>query len=68
MKKSVEESVYMIKTGKHDDKFMIDDRDNKNLSDALTDYHKDCPDLTKDIANKEYALSNPENLKNIIVE
>lgn len=63
-----EASTYVIKVSDQSKAFMVDDRNNSNLSSALADYLSACSQLAKDIENEEFDLKNEENLKNILEE
>lgn len=61
-------STYVIKISDQSKAFMVDDRSNSSLSEALADYLTACSQLAKDIKNEEFDLKNEENLKNILQE
>lgn len=48
--------------------FMIDNRGNEKLSDALAEFVINCESLSEDIKNQEFDLGNFENLKSIVDE
>ncbi|BFP43157.1 hypothetical protein FGF1_40020 [Flavobacteriaceae bacterium GF1] len=48
--------------------FMIDNRENEKVSNALAGFVDNCKSLSNDLKNQEFDLSNFENLKTIVDE
>ena len=46
--------------------FMIDDRKNEKVASKLAKFISDCKSLAQDLNNKEFDLSNDENLKQVL--
>lgn len=63
-----EAGTYVLKFSDIEDGFMIDERNNNKLSEALAAYISNCANLSKDIKNKEFDLSEIQNLKQILNE
>lgn len=59
---------YVLKFADKKVGFMVDFRNNKNLSKALSKFIKNCKSLSEDILNNEFELSEFKNLKTIINE
>jgi len=68
LSKPGENGTYVLKFSDKEDGFMIDNRNNDKLSDALAAYISNCSSLSEDIQNKEFDLSEKENLKQILEE
>ena len=63
-----ETGTYVLKFHDKEDGFMIDNRNNEKLSEALSKYISNCTSLSEDIKNNEFDLSEMENLKQILEE
>ncbi len=68
LSKPGEDNLYILKFSDKEIGFMIDTRKNDRISDALSKFISNCKSLSADIKNKEFDLSNPENLKQIVDE
>lgn len=68
LSKPGENGTYVLKFPDKEDGFMIDNRNNDKLSGALAEYISNCSSLSEDIKNKEFDLSEIENLKQILEE
>ncbi len=62
------EQIYVIKIEKEEDGFMLDERSNTALSNALADYLEACSSLAKEVKSEAFDLNNLENLQQIIDE
>lgn len=63
-----ENGTYVLKFWDKEDGFMVDERNNDKLSEALAAYISNCTSLYEDIKNKEFDLSEIQNLKQILEE
>ncbi|WP_204345787.1 hypothetical protein [Psychroserpens algicola] len=68
LSKPGEPETYVLKFADTKVGFMIDDRKNEKVSNALAKFIKSCKSLSEDINNQEFDLSNFENLKVIVDE
>nr|WP_321234110.1 hypothetical protein [uncultured Psychroserpens sp.] len=68
LSKPGEPNTFVLKFADNKTGFMIDDRKNEKVSNALAKFIKTCKPLSEDIKNQEFDLSNFENLKTIINE
>jgi len=68
LSKPGEPDSFVLKFSDNKVGFMIDDRKNEKVSNALSKFIKKCKSLSEDVKNQEFDLSNFENLKTIIDE
>lgn len=68
LSKPGEEDTYVLKFSDQKNGFMIDGRKNDKISAKLGKFISDCKDLSNDIKNGEFDLSNLDNLKQIVDE
>ena len=68
LSKPGEPDTFVLKFADKKVGFMIDNRKNDNVSEALAEFISNCETLASDINNKEFDLSNFENLKLILEE
>ena len=68
LSKPGEEDTYVLKFSDQKNGFMIDGRKNDKISAKLAKFISDCKDLSSDIKNGEFDLSNLDNLKQIVDE
>jgi len=59
---------FVLKFSDDEASFMIDERENKKVSEALADFIDNCNALSEDIKKGQFDLSNFENLKTIVDE
>ena len=68
LSKPGEADTFVLKFSDKKEGFMIDKRNNSKLSDALAKYISKCTNLAEDLINKEFDLTENENLKQILSE
>lgn len=68
LSKPGEEDTYVLKFSDQKNGFMIDGRKNDKISAKLAKFISSCKDLSSDIKNSEFDLSNLDNLKQIVDE
>lgn len=68
LSKPGEPNTFVLKFADQKVGFMIDDRKNEKVSNALAKFVSKCKSLSEDIKNQEFDLSNFENLKTIVDE
>lgn len=68
LSKPGEPDTFVLKFADEKVGFMVDDRKNDKVSEALAKFIGNCKSLSEDIKNEEFDLSNFENLKTIIDE
>jgi hypothetical protein len=68
LSKPGEEDTYVLKFSDQKNGFMIDGRKNDKISAKLAKFISGCKDLSGDIKNGEFDLSNLDNLKQIVDE
>jgi len=68
LSKPGEEDTYILKFSDKKEGFMVDKRKSDKLSDALAKFISNCKSLASDFKNKEFDLTENENLKQILEE
>ncbi|MFD0963551.1 hypothetical protein [Pseudofulvibacter geojedonensis] len=68
LSKPGQDNLYVLKLKDKEVGFMIDERNNEKLSDALAKFIDNCKNLAADIKQQDFDLKNLENLRQIINE
>lgn len=68
LSKPGQNDLYVLKFADKEVGFMLDERKNEVLSNALAKFIANCKELASDIAAQQFDLKNPENLRQIINE
>ena len=68
LSKPGEPDTFVLKFADNKVGFMIDERKNEKVSNALAKFISKCKSLSEDLKNQEFDLSNFENLKTIVDE
>lgn len=68
LSKPGEDDTYVLKFSDQKEGFMIDDRNNENISEKLAKYISHCNSLAEDLNKGQFDLSNLDNLKQIVDE